>query len=236
MLQGIFIIKAWLRVAVITTMLAACTAEHPADPPEYWVWAGILPEEVPAGADILLYQGNFIVEGDTRLFDHKGVHPHPLERSGITLAFRLHELPAPELAVLVIETYITAWQRHGVSVSGVQLDFDSPSAKLDGYATFLAGVRERLPAGLDYSITGLGAWLAETDRETLAKLHDAVDYVAYQFYVGRTPLEQPGNYIRFLSRNPHPFKVGLLAHDRTINPGAFTGSPGFRGVIYFLQR
>jgi hypothetical protein len=71
------------------------------------------------------------------------------------------------------------------NVRGLQLDADIPTARLADYAHLLAGVRHQLPVGWTLSVTALPDWLGSRDY---ARVCDAVDEVAPQFYGNRWPV------------------------------------------------
>jgi len=221
----------------VTSMLSLASVSHAAQhDPQYWIWAGILPDEAPKSSTVIIYQGNFVDIGGHYQFEHKGIYPSPLPGRQVQLVFRLHELLDAEYIAQTIKQFLWEWKRHQVHVSGIQLDFDSPSAKLSRYAAFLLVTRNKIPEELEFSITGLGAWLVEASRSDLKMIHDSVDYVTYQFYVGRTPLSSPARYLSFLETMPYRFKVGLLAAEvEPMLPAILIPNPSYLGVTYFIQ-
>ncbi len=86
------------------------------------------------------------------------------------------------------------WQHQGVQVSGLEVDYDCPTARLADYATWLATARQAA-APLPIAITALPTWvqspalpklLAQTSRVTLQlhairadKLFDAAEALAW---------------------------------------------------------
>ncbi len=203
----------------------------------YWIWAGLTPADAPADAELIVYQGNFVSQSGQLQFEHKGIYASPLKQSQIQLVFRLHEIQNPLFIVDTIERYIRDWRRHSVVVTGIQLDFDSPSAKLSEYASFLYQVREKLSIDLGFSITGLGTWLMDADAVTLRQLHAQVDTITYQLYVGRAPVRYPQRYINFLLHLKHPFKVGLLYNQQPLErTEQLQVNPAFKGFSYFIQK
>lgn len=72
----------------------------------------------------------------------------------------------------------------GVTVAGIEIDHDCATARLDGYARFLAGVRSRLPAGLPLSITALPTWLPSPLFGAVA---GRVDEIVLQVHAVRNP-------------------------------------------------
>lgn len=76
-------------------------------------------------------------------------------------------------------------ERWPATVRGVQIDADIPTVRLDEYAGFLTALRKRLPGGWSLSVTALPAWLG---TRGYARVCDAVDEVAPQFYGNRWPV------------------------------------------------
>jgi len=99
---------------------------------------------------------------------HPGAHPLLLSPAGPSQVARL--LRAARLPA---------------AVQGVQLDADIPTARLADYARLLDGVRRELPTGWCLSVTALPDWLG---TRGYARVCDAVDEVAPQFYGNRWPI------------------------------------------------
>lgn len=71
------------------------------------------------------------------------------------------------------------------AVRGLQLDADIPTARLGEYARVLEVLRPQLPSGWSLSVTALPDWLG---TRGYARVCDAVDEVAPQFYGNRWPV------------------------------------------------
>lgn len=99
---------------------------------------------------------------------HPGAHPVLLSPAG-----------ASEVATLLRKA------RLPTAVRGLQVDADIPTASLSEYARLLAEVRRQLPAGWGLSVTALPDWLGSRGY---ARVCDAVDEVAPQFYGNRWPI------------------------------------------------
>ena len=96
------------------------------------------------------------------------------------------QLPALDLeaARSQIAQLLADWQAVGVAPSGLEIDHDSGSRRLPGYADFLLKLREQLPPGLKLSITALPAWL---DSPHLPALLQAVDSSVLQVHAVSDP-------------------------------------------------
>lgn len=71
---------------------------------------------------------------------------------------------------------LAEWSQAGVALRGLEIDHDAPTAQLPPYATFLHGLRGRLPAGTSLAITALPTWLndAAALRALLAEADESV--------------------------------------------------------------
>lgn len=214
----------------------------------HWLWAGLLPNELPPTVlsralptRLYIYQGNIERANNHYFFVSKGIQPSPLPTgiNSIVLVLRMHHLPTPDSLIDVYQQRKAHWAEHSVSVVGLQLDYDSPSAKLSAYARHLRAVREKLHAvhpNAEFSITGLGSWMVDTDSETLTSLHSSVDFVAYQLYRHRTPIKHLGRYLTKLENLSHPFRTGLLSQ-QTLPENTKLATNGYwLGHLYFHQK
>lgn len=96
------------------------------------------------------------------------------------------QLPALDLALAQaqIAQLLADWQAAGLTPVGLEIDHDSASARLPGYADFLLKLRNALPQGLKLSITALPAWL---DSAQLPTLLQAVDSSVLQVHAVSDP-------------------------------------------------
>lgn len=203
----------------------------------WWVWAGIGLDEVPADAPVYLYQGLFSHNRQGERFEPRGYFPHPLDRSGIALVFRFDELIPAEFASKVINRRIERWRRHAVVIREIQLDFDSPTARLSSYAVFLARMRKGFPRYMKFTITGLGTWLLEGEPEDIAAIYQSVDAIVFQLYRGRKQVEKIDRYLTPLTEFEYPFKVGLLPTMSAVGERLRQMNPKrLQGITYFYQR
>ncbi len=98
----------------------------------------------------------------------------------------LREAGRPVIAVIRInalsEKFATAsvavaseWQKDGVPVSGIEVDFDCAVSRLAAYQDFLHQLRARLPRGMTLSITALPSWLGSSNLpQVLAEVDESV--------------------------------------------------------------
>jgi len=102
-------------------------------------------------------------------------------------------------------------------LTGLEIDYDCPTSKLAGYATFLAALRPRLPSSLALSITALPTWLSSP---ALERLTQRVNEIVLQVHAVDDPRHglfdpaQAERWVRdFGRRTARPFRVALPAYD-----------------------
>jgi hypothetical protein len=126
------------------------------------------------------------------------------------------------------------WRANGSRVVGIQLDFDARTRGLGDYASFLAGVRKRLPERYRLSITGLMDWSANGRPEDLRRLDGLIDEVVIQTYQGRHTIPGYQDYFERMRDFPIPLKVGLVDGGEWREPPGLADDANFRGYVVFL--
>lgn len=205
---------------------------------DYWIWAGILPRDAPLNEGLYIYQGVIIQKEGNIHFVKKGLFPHPIIAKKLYLVFRLEgSLPDPTKLANLILIYVANWQRYRVSIEGIQLDFDSPSARLLQYNNFLVDFRKAFPRNYKVSITGLGDWVLNGNREILTKMARSIDEIVFQLYQNRNQLAKGEIYVNKLMKLDFPFKVGFLidqSYQKYI--AKLSKSEYYLGEVFFLQK
>ena len=175
----------------------------------YWLWAGLTQSDAPADSDLYIYQGDIRAWNDRPKYTRAGLYPHPIKSKKLYLVYRLEGgLPNAEMVVSIFLKTLLTWERHKVDITGLQLDFDSPTSKLLIYSDFLKEVRKYLPNNYSLSITGLGDWAIYGDKKIMKSIISHVDEIIFQLYNGRKALSNIEFYLSALKKYPYPFKVG----------------------------
>ncbi|KAG0755400.1 hypothetical protein G6F22_020623 [Rhizopus arrhizus] len=65
-----------------------------------------------------------------------------------------------------------AWRHAGITVAGVEIDYDCATSKLPAYRDFLAALKSRLGPDSALSITALPTWLNSPELDALLKMAD----------------------------------------------------------------
>lgn len=206
-------------------------------PIDYWIWAGIRPDEKMEKSVLYIYQGILRKNEQGISYERKGLFPHPLPNQ-IYIVFRFSGgLPNAEEIVKLFDVTAGFWKHHHVKVKGLQLDFDSPTSKLLEYSNFLSQVRTHLKSNYKLSITGLGDWVLFGNKTSLRSIEKNTDEIIFQLYQNRQHFTDIERYIHHLMCLDMPFKVGLLNHqtpERYINK--LQESPYFKGAVIFVQK
>ena len=179
-----------------------------------WLWSADRAQmELAVTGELYVFQGQVYQQGTEPTYRFEGVRPDPGRWPGrpVVLVYRFDALTEPAPLVHLVLAQRRDWDGGDrARVVGVQIDFDSPTRRLDAYATWLTDFRARLPADLGLSITGLGDWLVATDPAALTRLAAPVDFIAFMMYHGTAPVPEPARYVAGLRRAGVAFKLGLL--------------------------
>jgi hypothetical protein len=232
---GLAVLGLWLALAAP----AAAQTVRAEDYDAYWVWAGVAPQPLLAGAKTLyVLQGQVEpIRGDpsaVRLVAQGGAIT-PVRQGQVWLAYRAHTLRWTPDIYAKIRARVARWRAAGVPVAGVQIDFDARTRHLDEYAAFLRDARGRLGPGERLSITGLLDWGAGRDPAALNALGGVVDEVVIQTYQGRRTIPGYGAYLGQFERLRFPFKVGVVQGGEWRAPAGLADNPWFRGYVVFLK-
>lgn len=158
-----------------------------------------------------------------------------ITQGDIWLVYRAHTLRWPDRVYTQLLGQVQRWRDAGNPVIGIQIDFDARTQYLHEYAGFLRDLRQRLPADLRLSITGLMDWSSNADPAAIAQLNGVVDEVVVQTYQGRQSIPDYAAYLPRMNRLGLPFKIGLIQGGEWETPGYLKGSEWFRGYVVFLQ-
>lgn len=220
--------------------LAACgpAAEMPVDPAQYdafYLWAGVPPPDYLAKARTLYILGGEVRRGGAARY--VSLRAVPRLRSGeVWLVVRSNRLDWDARTTEAVLADLARWKAAGNPVAGLQVDFDTATGRLDGYAEFLRSLRARLPEGMKLSVTGLMDWSANGDPAALASLKGVVDEVVIQTYQGTRTIPGYEAYFRRIDRVPVPHRVALVQGGQWRAPQELARDPRFTGYVVFLLR
>lgn len=225
-----------LAAALLLTLAAPGPAQRvdAAHYDAFWLWAGVKPQPVLAGArTVYLLQGQ-VSANPVRLIAQRPAVPR-VRGPDVWMVVRVETLRWPELVHAQVITQLTRWRAAGNRVVGLQIDFDARTRHLEDYAGFLKDLRRRLPRDCRLGITGLLDWSSNGDPQGLDALAGAVDEVVLQIYQGRRVIPGYAGYLGRLGRLKIPFRIGLLQGAEWQAPEGLEANPHFRGYVVFLQ-
>jgi hypothetical protein len=179
----------------------------------YWIWAGEPPASSRFKPEILY------VEAPGRSW------PHDLPAAGEYVVVRRIELSralTEETASSLVEDYKALTEDAGshANITGLQIDYDCPTDKLESYGLFLRRVRRHLPAGRRLSITALLDWFRpRTGIEYALKW---VDEFVPQFYDSGHARESAGiaepidapKWAPIFNAYRVPYRIGISSFGR----------------------
>ncbi|MFM4705120.1 DUF3142 domain-containing protein [Aeromonas bivalvium] len=201
----------------------------------FWLWSATRPQPVLAQASTLyLHQGEILGRPAGPRFVKLGRAPSPIRAEQLWLVVRVNALPLTRDHEKVLAHLYEAWRRAGAGVTGIQIDFDAATHRLDRYADALLRLRQVLPAGCKLSVTGLLDWAKTGDLAELNRL--PVDELVIQTYQGTRTVPGYQAYLPAMLQLSLPFKVGLV-QDGDWDPAwqaTLAASPHYRGEVVFL--
>jgi len=163
-------IVALLTFVVLAIAQSACTPQpaHPLNH-EAYIWQRQWMPAIAASLDVMRsdFTGWRVLAAESTTADDL-IDASPrldlLARSGkpVIAVLRLNgSRPPPSVDRIAqrVDEIAEAWRAAGVPVSGIEIDHDCATARLDAYADLLALLRTRLPTGLKLSITALPTWI-----------------------------------------------------------------------------
>jgi len=233
---------------MVTALLSALSPALPAhaavvraaDHSSFWIWGGVKPQPVLAGAQCLYILQGQVVEKKLRdgtrvIVVAQGMPVARLRNGTVWLVYRADTLHWTAEVVQTLVSRLQIWRLSGNPVVGLQVDFDVRTRRLHEYVVFLRQLRRQLPADCRLGITGLLDWSRNGDIREINQLGNIVDEVIIQTYQGRKTITDCYDYLPALHRLTVPFKIGLVQNGEWQAPEGLESNPWFRGYAVFLQ-
>jgi hypothetical protein len=217
---------------LIITFLAIYFTLLNKSPTGYWVWRESDLKQLSKLDEIVIYQGEFYNTNGESTFKKKGISIQDLKGRSVTLLLRAYQLPSVSFFTHQVDYLINEWQQKGVTIKGIQIDYDSPASKLHEYGDFLKSLNQTYKPSF-VSITGLSSWMADNIKG-LNDLAPYIDYVAIQFYQDFHPVYNAGNYIKRLKTLTLNYKVGVTPSPK-FERFTFEQTPYYTGKLIFLN-
>ncbi|WP_232296060.1 DUF3142 domain-containing protein, partial [Achromobacter xylosoxidans] len=112
---------------------------------------------------------------------------------------------------------LSAWRGAGITLAGLEIDYDCPTARLPAYTALLAKLKARLPQDLRLSITALPTWLESAaltellavPDETVLQVHAVLNPAQGSLFDARRARAWLAAYA---DRTAKPWRVALPAY------------------------
>lgn len=120
------------------------------------------------------------------------------------------------LIIKQVQRTINAWSKAGIRLTGIEIDYDAPTAKLAAYQQFVHALRKTLPKELTLSITALPTWLESPLLPTLLQTADTSVLQVHNVQSPEkglidSPLAQRWLH-EYAGKTRHPFFIALPAY------------------------
>lgn len=206
----------------------------------YWLWKESDLRFVSAADQLYLYQGDYLLEGNSRDFVKRGVSPSVrFKPHNPVLLVRLYRIDDVERLAFHLGYLLSEWKLKGVEIKEVQLDYDCASAHLANYSSFLKKLaatlnNNRQGGAVKLSVTGLVTWLTD-NPDGLADVSGNVSYIHFQLYNNFLPLPNIANYLHHIGNYKHPYKLGITMAEpfQTLE---LSLNEYYQGTTIFLNR
>jgi len=228
--KSLLTLLALLSVAVSLTWFVNDSKSN------YWIWGWDDLDYISSDSSLIIYQGDYHLPGESNYFIYRGINAtESLKNHRISLLFRVYSLKNPDDIIEIINTIISKWEYKGVEVSGIQLDYDSPSSGLHEYAKFVSVLHEYTRIqNIELSVTGLVTWLLDND-DGAKELSRHVEYIVYQLYNNYRPLDNVEKYFSSIQSISYPYMIGITTSEKFHNLG-FPKNALYKGKIVFLNK
>lgn len=115
---------------------------------EHWLWPKAPVKNFDRAENTLyILRGQIKIYRGKEIFEQQAPNFAKLQAAAV-LVYRLRYLPTPDFAARIFLQDIRAWRAQGISVVGLQLDYDSPSKKLPLYQRFIRDLQSSLGADI----------------------------------------------------------------------------------------
>ncbi|MCI5009018.1 DUF3142 domain-containing protein [Escherichia coli] len=115
-----------------------------------------------------------------------------------------------------IQQTLREWQKAGITLVGVEIDYDAPTAKLPDYLTLLSTLHQALPTNIKLSITVLPTWLESPHLARLLRIADTSVLQVHNVLSPEKGLLDASLAQRWVKQyarqTTHPFFIALSAY------------------------
>lgn len=126
-------------------------------------------------------------------------------------------------ALAELSALLTRWRKGGIALAGLEIDYDSPTARLRDYRDFLASLRSALDPAIRLSITALPTWLSSPDLSGVLQAADESVLQVHSVIAGDRKLFDRGQAERWIAAmaaaTRKPFRIALPAYGERLADG-----------------
>lgn len=201
----------------------------------YWLWSGKTAVGLPENSTLYIHQGTLErgKDGKPPTLRKQGLGSINLSSHPIYIVYRIENLLYPNEIANLFKDDCHRWEKKGNKIIGLQIDFDSPSKKLDSYIDFLSNLKKMIPDTYLLAVTGLADWASSSPQAALRRLSHEVNEITFQLYEGSNEIPYIDSYVNSITRLEIPFKIGIMENQRYILEKYHFDAKFYRGSIIF---
>ena len=128
------------------------------------------------------------------------------------LTFRLENLPTVYEVADTYKKYSSIFMKSKINVTGLELDYDSPSSKIRVYKDWIKRLSKLLPKD-HIEITGLTTWVYDNEQDTqeLFKEVKRINFQLYHIDKNKIPTQRFFNFLNNISEKK--ISLGVMCND-----------------------
>ena len=120
--------------------------------------------------------------------------------NSFVLTFRLENLPTVYEVADTYKKYSSIFMKSKINITGLELDYDSPSSKIKVYKDWIKRLSKLLPKD-HIEITGLTTWVYDNEQDTreLSKEVKRINFQLYHIDKNKIPTQRFFNFLNNIS-------------------------------------
>ncbi len=132
--------------------------------------------------------------------------------NSFVLTFRLENLPTLYEVADTYKKYSSIFMKSKINITGLELDYDSPSSKIRVYKDWIKRLSKLLPKD-NIEITGLTTWVYDNEQDTreLSKEVKRINFQLYHFDKNKIPTQRFFNFLNNISEKK--ISLGVMCND-----------------------
>ena len=132
--------------------------------------------------------------------------------NSFVLTFRLENLPTVYEVADTYKKYSSIFMKSKINITGIELDYDSPSSKISAYKDWIKRLSKLLPKD-HIEITGLTTWVYDNEQDTqeLFKEVKRINFQLYHIDKNKFPTQRFFNFLKNISEKK--ISLGVMCND-----------------------